>query len=83
MKLKKRNTYGVALFYFHLFKREMRRRQSLFAGFRHALAHSPKLIQARKRTSVWNDAYKQEGAFVGKRKTPPPSFFFFFFPLNE
>ena len=61
MKLKKRNTYGVALFYFHLFKREMRRRQSLFAGFRHALAHSPKLIQARKWVPVWDDSYKQEG----------------------
>ncbi|ERJ98150.1 hypothetical protein HMPREF9145_2603 [Segatella salivae F0493] len=24
------------------------------------MAHSPKLIQARKRTSVWDDAYKQE-----------------------
>jgi len=39
----------------------MRCKQTMFAGFRHALAHSPKLIQARKRTSVWDDTYKQEG----------------------
>ena len=51
----------LRFFKFHLFKREGERKQSLFAGFRHAFAHSPKLIQARKRTSVWADAYKQEG----------------------
>ncbi|EFV05278.1 hypothetical protein HMPREF9420_0576 [Segatella salivae DSM 15606] len=33
----------------------------MFAGFLHAFAHSHNLIQARKRTSVWDDTYKQEG----------------------